>query len=95
MWRRADVVLAAVALLAWSGDASAQTRKGFWFGGGGGYGDAAACLEHACGERRGSGVGYLQGGYSLNEHLLVGGEFGFWSNHKQNVMTITVGITIP
>jgi hypothetical protein len=80
MWRRTGVVLAAaVALLAWSGDASAQARKGFWFGAGGGYGGGAACLEHACGERKDSGVGYLQGGYTLNEHLLVGGEFGFWS----------------
>jgi len=80
MARRIDVTLAAVvALLAWSGDASAQTRTGFWFGAGGGYGAAAACEEHGCGERKDSGVGYLQGGYTLNEHLLVGGELGFWS----------------
>jgi outer membrane protein with beta-barrel domain len=80
MWHRTNVVVAAtVALLAWSGDAPAQTRKGFWFGAGGGYGAAAASAEGASGERKNSGVGYLQGGHTLNEHLLVGGEFGFWS----------------
>jgi hypothetical protein len=60
-------------------DASAQTRKGFWFGAGGGYGNAAASTDSLSGERKNSAVGYLQGGYTPNEHLLVGGEFGFWS----------------
>jgi hypothetical protein len=82
MWHRTNVLLAAtVAILAWPGDASAQTRKGFWFGAGGGYGGAAACKEDGCGERKNSGVAYLQGGYTLNEQLLVGGEFGFWSKN--------------
>jgi hypothetical protein len=76
---RTSVLLAVVALLAGVGDVSAQTRKGLWFGAGGGYGGAVACLEDSCGERKDSGVGYLQAGYTLNEHLLVGGEVGFWS----------------
>ena len=73
------VVAAAFALLTWAADASGQTRNGFWFGAGGGYGAAQTCFQGGCGERKGSGVGYLQAGYTLNEQLLLGGELGFWS----------------
>lgn len=79
MRRSTEVALLAVlALVMCSDKAHAQTRAGFWFAGGGGFGAAQACYKGGCGERKDSGVGFVEAGYTLNEHLLVGGEFDVW-----------------
>jgi outer membrane protein with beta-barrel domain len=69
-------------LIALPGSASAQTRHGLWFGMGGGYGSAdATCDDCGSGQRENSGAAYLKGGYTINPHLLIGGEFGAWAKN--------------
>ena len=60
--------------------AAAQAREGFWFGIGGGYGSAGvSCDECGDEERANGGVGYLRGGWTLNERTLVGLEVNAWT----------------
>lgn len=75
-------LLAVFAFVSVSGRAHAQHREGVWFGGGGGFGGAQACYKSGCGERRDGAVGYIEAGHTLNEQLLVGGEFNFWSKES-------------
>lgn len=78
--RIAILAVVSLSLILGSVDASAQGRKGFSFGVGGGFGSAdATCDDCGSGNRESSGSGYVKGGYALNEHLLLGVEFNLWS----------------
>ncbi len=82
MSRTRIVLVVAIGLACFLGsdDASAQTRKGFWFGIGGGLGSAdAKCDDCGGGDRETGGSAYLNGGHALNERLLLGVEFNIWS----------------
>lgn len=69
---------------AWAGHP--QERQGFWLGIGGGYGSAdATCDECGGGNREGSGAGYLKLGWTLNERVLLGGEFNLWTKEQEGV----------
>jgi len=59
--------------------ATAQGRQGFWFGVGGGFGSADVTCDDCTGDREGSGAGYLRLGWTLNERVLIGGEFNVWA----------------
>ena len=78
-------------LVAGVGQASAerpQERQGFWLGIGGGYGSAdASCDECDGGDRQGSGAGYVKLGWTLNDRVLLGGEFNLWTK-EQDVVTV-------
>jgi hypothetical protein len=74
--------------------AHAQTREGFWFGVGGGYGSAGISCDE-CGDegREGSGVAYIRGGWTLNERALVGIDFNGWSKTaREDDMEMTVNL---
>jgi hypothetical protein len=74
----AIVILLTVVLLA-PDVAEAQDREGFWGGLGGGYGAARISSdETGDGDTESSGVMYVRLGGTLNEHLLLGGEFNMW-----------------
>lgn len=71
---------AVLAVLA-AADASAQERRGGWFGVGGGWGSTELTCDD-CGDsggRENSGVVYFDGGFTLNEHVLAGAEFNLWT----------------
>lgn len=72
--------LVCLGLLTAPGRASAQDRAGGWFGGGGGWGSADLTCDDcgSGGDREDSGVFYLNGGWTLNKHVLLGGEFNLW-----------------
>jgi outer membrane protein with beta-barrel domain len=59
--------------------ASAQERKGFWIGVGGGFGSADVSCDDCDDDREGSGSGYLKLGWTLSPQLLVGAEFNLWA----------------
>jgi hypothetical protein len=66
--------------MAWPSEAPAQVRAGFWGGLGGGWGSAQVSADELeGGDREGSGVGYFNLGWTLNEQLLAGAEFNLWS----------------
>jgi outer membrane protein with beta-barrel domain len=84
MRSRFTLFLAAAAFLIVfaAGDASAQDRKGAWFGTGAGWGSAnLTCDDCGPSERENSGVFYFNGGYTVNPHVLAGGEFNLWSKN--------------
>jgi outer membrane protein with beta-barrel domain len=87
--------LSAAACLAFASVASAashpQERHGFWIGLGGGVGSAKATCDDCGTSNRETGVaGYLKLGGTLNERLLLGGEFNGWSKTQEGV-TVTFG----
>lgn len=89
---RAGVIVGSVLILSctvFPSSAAAQERQGFWFGLGGGYGSADVSCDDCNGDREGSGVGYLRGGWTLNERTLIGAEFNLWtkSEEEENVKT--------
>jgi hypothetical protein len=82
--------LSAMAYVASGSVASAashpQERRGFWIGLGGGLGSAnATCDECEGGDRENGATGYVELGGTLNEHLLLGGEFNLWSKEQEGV----------
>jgi hypothetical protein len=62
-----------------------QERQGFWIGLGGGYGSAKATCDDCEGDREGAGAGYLKLGFTLNERVLLGGEFNLWTKSEDDV----------
>jgi outer membrane protein with beta-barrel domain len=80
MRRRLIVVLTIIAAtLVVPGQAAAADRAGFWFGIGGGYGSASVSCD-GCGssDREGSGAGYVEAGWTLSRHALIGIEGDLW-----------------
>lgn len=69
------------------GQGHAQTRQGFWFNGGLGYG-SLGCNE--CGDRTGGLSGGLSVGATLNSHLLLGVGTTGWTK-SENGYTMTTG----
>jgi len=63
---------------------AAQERQGFWIGFGGGYGSAGVSCDDCDDGREGSGAGYLRLGATLNERVLLGGEFNIWSKSARS-----------
>jgi len=63
--------------------AHAQPREGFWLGLGGGYGSAGVNCDDCAGEREGSGVGYLRGGWTLSPRTLLGLDINLWSKSAE------------
>ncbi|MGD9902844.1 MAG: outer membrane beta-barrel protein [Vicinamibacterales bacterium] len=76
----ATAAWACASLLWWASAASAQTRDGFHFGIGGGAGWATVTCEE-CGDRdrQGGGSGYVTAGWTLNPHLVIGGDLQVWT----------------
>lgn len=69
---------------AWAG--RPQERKGVWFGLGGGYGSAnATCDGCDRGGRESGGTGFLKLGGTLNQRVLLGGEFNLWTKDEDGV----------
>lgn len=63
--------------------AFAQTREGFWFGIGVGAGQAdVTCDDCAGSTTENGGSGYAKAGFTLNPHVLVGGELNVWTRRK-------------
>jgi hypothetical protein len=83
MWHGQSVLAATVvslAIFAASTPAAAQQRQGGWFGVGGGWGTAdVKCDDCTGGDRENSGVGYFNGGFTVNERVLIGAEFNLWT----------------
>jgi hypothetical protein len=84
---RTGLVLATLALVvgalpAHSQAARPQTRQGFWFGFGLGYG--SICGED-CDDRAGSGSGYLKLGGSVSQKVLIGFEANTWIKSEDDV----------
>jgi hypothetical protein len=81
--------LSAVSCVAFPSIASAahpQERHGFWIGLGGGVGSSkATCDECEGGERETGAVGYVKLGGTLNERVLLGGEFNLWTKEEEGV----------
>jgi|SoiMethySBSTD1v2_1073268.scaffolds.fasta_scaffold805247_2 hypothetical protein len=67
--------------------ASAQEHGGAFFGFGGGFGTADANCDECAGggDRQNGGAIYLRGGGAVNPHVLIGGEFNFWSKNEAGV----------
>ena len=78
---RLVVVLSVLALLcvAVPSVATAQEREGFWFGIGAGVGLAEIRCDDCDTGRENGGVGNIRLGWTLNEHLLLGGEVNAWA----------------
>jgi len=86
-------VLAGVVALLMVAPASAadQTREGFWFGVGLGWGSADGdCDGCPGGDREGSGAGFLKLGGTLSDQLLVGAEVNAWTKDEPEG-TLTLG----
>lgn len=66
-----------------------QTRRGFWWGFGFGYGSAQIeCDQCASGNREGSFAGWLRLGGTIGNHLLLGWEASGWlKNDKGRLET--------
>ena len=63
-----------------------QERQGFWIGFGAGYGSAfATCDDCGASKRENGGVGYLNLGGTLDDHLLLGVEVSGWSKQQEGV----------
>lgn len=85
--RRGSLMLGMLALLAGAGPAQAQegrpqTRQGFWFGLGLGYG--SLCGDE-CDERAGSGSGYFKLGGTLSQKVLLGFESNAWVKKESDI----------
>jgi hypothetical protein len=61
----------------------AQTRQGFWFGGGVGYGSLGLSCD-GCGDvdREGGMSGYAKFGGTLRQGILLGGEMNAWTKDE-------------
>jgi hypothetical protein len=70
-----------------SAQGHAQTRQGFWFNGGLGYG-SLGCQD--CGSREGGLSGGLALGGSLSQKVLLGAGTNAWTK-SENGATLTVG----
>jgi hypothetical protein len=57
----------------------AETRQGFWIGGGLGYGSMGC---DGCGDRLGAPSGYLKLGGTLRENILLGVETNGWTKSE-------------
>lgn len=80
-WVTASLVVAVLGV-GWPSAAGAQTREGFYFGLGGGVGWATlSCDRCVDEERQAGGSGYVRAGWTLNPHLLIGGELNVWARH--------------
>jgi hypothetical protein len=84
-WRVvAASVVVAVAGVGWRSEAAAQTREGFYVGLGGGAGWASiSCDGCSDRDRQAGGSGYFKAGWTLNPHLLIGGELNVWARHDE------------
>ena len=80
------LVLAALSPRAASAQGHPQTRQGFWFNGGMGYG-SLGCQD--CSGREGGLSGGLALGGSLSQKVLLGGGTNAWTK-SQNGATLTV-----
>jgi hypothetical protein len=65
-----------------------QTRNGFWFGAGLGYGSLGC--DGCAGDRTGGSSGYIKLGGTLNQHLLLGVETNGWYKSESGT-TLTQG----
>jgi len=64
-----------------------QTRKGFWFGAGMGYGSLGC---EGCGTREGGFSGYLKAGATVSNQVLLGFETNGWTK-SQGGATLSSG----
>ena len=80
-----------VAVLATSASAQAQTRQGFWFGGGLGYGSMGLSCE-GCADvgREGSISGFAALGGTLSQNILLGVEMNGWTK-SEGAGSVTMG----
>jgi outer membrane protein with beta-barrel domain len=63
-----------------------QERRGFWIGVGVGYGSAfATCDDCGPSKRESGGIGYVNLGGTLDDHLLLGVEISGWSKETGGV----------
>jgi len=62
--------------------AAAQERRGLWFGLGGGAGAAGVSCNICDGGRETGEIGYVRGGWTLNERTLIGGDVAYWSKKQ-------------
>jgi hypothetical protein len=83
--RMGSCVLSSLFFASAASAAHPQERQGFWIGLGGGYGSAKATCDDCEGDREGAGAGYLKMGFTLNERLLLGGEFNLWTKSEDDV----------
>jgi hypothetical protein len=81
------LVLAALSPRAASAQGHPQTRQGFWFNGGLGYG-SLGCQD--CGSREGGLSGGLAIGGSLSQKVLLGAGTNAWTK-SENGATLSVG----
>jgi hypothetical protein len=75
----------ALATILWPSTASAQDRRGAWFGIGAGYGSTGASCEEGCEDREDGGAGYLKGGFTVTPRLLIGAEVNIWAKEQENI----------
>jgi len=79
LWTLAVSVLLPRPLLA-----ASQEREGFWIGFGLGYGSAlATCDDCGNGGREGGPAFFLKLGGTVNQRVLLGGEFNLWSKKPE------------
>jgi hypothetical protein len=78
------VAVSAGLLLPAPGAAQTTTREGFYFGIGGGAGSAAVSCDtcESDADRELGGSGYVKAGWTLNPHVLAGGELNVWTRKK-------------
>ncbi len=81
--RLAVYALVAVACLPAAAAAQTVPREGFWFGVGAGAGRAeVTCDDCSDDGAETGGSGYVKAGWTLNPHLLVGGELNVWTRRE-------------
>jgi hypothetical protein len=63
-----------------------QVRRGFWVGFGFGYGSASVTCD-GCGssDRESGAAGHARLGWTLNQHVLLGGEVDVWTKEEEGV----------
>jgi hypothetical protein len=83
--------LLALALATTANAQHAQTRQGFWFGGGLGYGSlGTSCDGCADVDREGGLSGYAKLGGTLRQNILLGVELNGWTK-DEGPATVTMG----
>ena len=83
--------LLALALATTANAQHAQTRQGFWFGGGLGYGSlGTSCDGCASVDREGGLSGYAKLGGTLRQNILLGVELNGWTK-DEGPATVTMG----